>query len=968
VTAERTMLCPVVVGRATELGTLETAIDEAADGRGGLVVLVGGAGVGKTRLARDAAGRAKQRGMATLSGRCVPGDSPVPYRPLIEAFAAAFRAPSAPRDPSLAGFGVHLGRLVPQWRDEGARGTDESPVLLGEAVVRLTQLAARQNDATLLLLEDLHWADVETLAVVDYLADTLRDQPVVCVCTTRPDGRAVELLSRLRRNELVTVVDVVALPPDDVRDVVAACLGSDDIPPDVLTWMLTHSDGIPFLVEELLAGLVATGTLTATEGHWSTTGPLSPSIPVDVEQSIRHRLEALDPTARRIVQAAALLGRRFDWELLPGVAEVDGRTAVDALRAAVDAQIIEVEGDGFLFRHALSREAVLHDLLPPERRDLASRAWPAIERANPGLPGVVCELAADLAEAAGDPGAAAERLVESARRALAGGAYATAEATAERARRLAPPDDPVALAAARVLVQILAASGKPAGALALGRSLVERLGDGSARERGDLLLVMARAALAAGDADDAARLTDAARSDVADDRQLAARLDAIAAYVALDQGRVIEAGDLAQRAVAVATETSQPEVACEALEVLGRVADITAPGTSRQWFQRSADLAAAHGLAGWELRARHELALQDWGQGETNAIREVRDLAARTGALVTQAVMDLSLADLALAAFDRDVCLASAAACLDASRRYGLATEPVANLWLAGGHALAGDDVAMEASLADALARHPDDPRILGDLHGRVLTTRAFVAGDLDAARAHLDDMMQHVHQAPPGVSVFPGRGLWATVHAMDDDDLGAAALADVEGWASAMTMPTTDLAARAVQAVVLGRRGERERAAELVEQVRVTRDEIAIGVGIRHCQQVLVSVAAIRDGWGDPAAWLRESEAFFAGGGYEQAARRCRVLIGEAGAPVPRRRADATVVPPALRALGVTSRELDVLLLLLDDRSTRDIADQLFVSPKTVERHLASLFDRTGVRNRRALAEVARHHGLGDR
>ena len=164
------------------------------------------------------------------------------------------------------------------------------------------------------------------------------------------------------------------------------------------------------------------------------------------------------------------------------------------------------------------------------------------------------------------------------------------------------------------------------------------------------------------------------------------------------------------------------------------------------------------------------------------------------------------------------------------------------------------------------------------------------------------------------------------------------------------------------------GRQGDHERAADLVEQVRLTRDAIAIGAGIRHSQQVLVSMAAIRDGWGDPAAWLRESEAFFAGGGYERAARRCRTLIGEAGAPVPRRRADATVVPPSLRALGVTSRELDVLAARrrgLHRPGRSPIA--LYLSPKTVERHLANLFDRTGVRNRAALAEIwPGPHGLG--
>ena len=98
---------------------------------------------------------------------------------------------------------------------------------------------------------------------------------------------------------------------------------------------------------------------------------------------------------------------------------------------------------------------MLADILPPDRRHLARRAWPAIERAHPGLPGVVCELAAELAEAAGAPEAAADRSTESARRALGGGALVTAEATARRARRLAPTGGRTGDAVAELLVGIL---------------------------------------------------------------------------------------------------------------------------------------------------------------------------------------------------------------------------------------------------------------------------------------------------------------------------------------------------------------------------------------------------------------------------------------------------------------------------------------------------------------------------------
>ena len=119
--------------------------------------------------------------------------------------------------------------------------------------------------------------------------------------------------------------------------------------------------------------------------------------------------------------------------------------------------------------------------------------------------------------------------------------------------------------------------------------------------------------------------------------------------------------------------------------------------------------------------ARHELALLDWALlGRIDQLRETRDLAARNGALVTVAVMDLSLADAALAAFDREGCLDARSRCVDASQRYGLATLPVACLWLAGAYALASRDSDMEAAAEQALKYDPENSRIVGDLWGRV--------------------------------------------------------------------------------------------------------------------------------------------------------------------------------------------------------------------------------------------------------
>jgi DNA-binding CsgD family transcriptional regulator len=131
------------------------------------------------------------------------------------------------------------------------------------------------------------------------------------------------------------------------------------------------------------------------------------------------------------------------------------------------------------------------------------------------------------------------------------------------------------------------------------------------------------------------------------------------------------------------------------------------------------------------------------------------------------------------------------------------------------------------------------------------------------------------------------------------------------------------------------------------------------------HVQELLIARAALRDGWGDPVTWLREAEAFFAAGGYDRAARRCRTMLGAAGAPMPRRGRGDSDVPTTLRGLGVTSREVDVLKLVATGLSNREIGERLYLATKTVERHVGSLLARTGAADRAALAELARTHGV---
>ena len=147
---------------------------------------------------------------------------------------------------------------------------------------------------------------------------------------------------------------------------VAACL---PVPrrPAVPAFVAEHSDGMPFLVEELLAGLVTSGALVRRGRPVAGRAGAHPVGSRQLRRVGAHPAAALDADARQVLAAAAVLGRRFDWELLPGVAAVDGAAAVESLRRAVDAQLVTVDGQRFRFRHALTREAVLAELLPPER-------------------------------------------------------------------------------------------------------------------------------------------------------------------------------------------------------------------------------------------------------------------------------------------------------------------------------------------------------------------------------------------------------------------------------------------------------------------------------------------------------------------------------------------------------------------------------------------------------------------------
>jgi predicted ATPase len=179
------MLCPIIVGRSNDLAVLAEALDAACRGAGSVVLITGEAGVGKSRLLREVRGRCTERGGITLIGRAADTATPIPFRPLAEALLAAYRAGVVPDEPDVAPFRAALSRLVPDSASGQADPAEASLLYVAEGFLRVVRGLGRRHGVAVVLFDDLHRADSETLDVLEYLADNVGGEPVLLALSAR---------------------------------------------------------------------------------------------------------------------------------------------------------------------------------------------------------------------------------------------------------------------------------------------------------------------------------------------------------------------------------------------------------------------------------------------------------------------------------------------------------------------------------------------------------------------------------------------------------------------------------------------------------------------------------------------------------------------------------------------------------------------------------------------------------------
>ncbi|GGS80112.1 LuxR family transcriptional regulator [Planobispora rosea] len=915
-----------LVGRLVEIDRLLTVLQSAAGGMAGVALVGGDAGIGKTRLVTELAERAREKGFAVLIGQCAELGDALPYLPLADALRGAqgeLRAAIEERP--------LLGRLLPGVADAGP----ESASGLTQQQLFGSVLGFLATQPILLIMEDLHWADQSTRDLLVFLSRMLQTERVCLVGTYRTDDLhrrhpLRRVLAELKRLPLVTSVELSPLDRGEMADYVAT-LGGTDV--RMIDEVVERAEGNPFYAEELLEA--------AIEGC---------SMPDGLASLLLSRAEMLSDPAQRVLRGAAVAGRRVDHDLLQEASGLDDMAFEEAMREIVSRGLLQPSGEyGYAFRHALLQEAVYTDLLPGER----TRLHAEFARLLTARKGAAAELAHHYL-ASHD---------------LAGALAASVEA-GRRAERLGAPAE-----AHRHYEQAL--------------SLWDRVDDAERLAGTDHLRLSMRSAAAAADSGDNHRA-------IAQLRRLppSAEVNERLAYVLIDKGdEADEEGAIAAARAAVEAAEEEPVLA-RALATYARALYWTDRDDEVESLAlRAIEKARASGATDAETSALITLGSFAALGGDITRAKELLacasaeqsgDLAIDLRAIFQYARFQYETGDLAEAAVttDRGLRLAHETG-LDWStfgtdlRFLRLLIHYVAGEWDAAEKVASGFGIRVGTpaeALLSSFALFVEVARGLPAVEERLswmapFHSDAFVSymghglaaehalwrGDPESALGHIETALGTTHPGNPAAIRLSATGLWALA------DLGRAEAADV-------------LLERA-RAPVTGGQGSGQG-----------------WIGPEGMAWLARAEAEWHRAHGrlDVDAWRAVVEAFDFGFVYEVARSRWRLaeaLLAAGDRDTAREEWERAVeaaaslgarpLGAALEELGrrarftsaqsglLTSREQEVLELVAEGLSNREIAERLFIAQKTVSVHVSNILGKLGVSSRTQAAAVARREGL---
>lgn len=642
-----------MVDREAERNALEARVAALARGQGGTVLLAGEAGIGKSRLLRETFFTGA--GAPILYGACGLSEAPPPYEPFNAMLRSILRAPDG--ETALQRIAPQLLALVPETGPAHQQAAPDRDHLFG-AMLRVVRQYARVSPPVM-IVEDLHWADEATLALLQFLASEAETTPFLLLGTYRSDElhrrhRLRPILAGLTRRADVTTVALDRLPPQASLKLLQAMPELATAGDPAIAAINARAEGNPLFLEELAQ-------------HHELGRDV---VPASLAETVLQRLDRAGDSAVRLLRYLAAVGIRADYELLARLIG-DENQLVAGARAATEVHLVIEEGDGLVFRHALTREAILGDLMARERRALHREVGEAIE----ALCGSQPEVAGTIGEHLGAAGLE-QRAVPYLIRA------------GDRALRLHAPDE-----AARSFEQ--AAEWAPGGSRdrmlaldGLGRAYARLLHVGKAMATYQEALDLAETV---GTAEDVARITMRRTFSMPWGREEYAGWKA--SWAAAEP--LGNAANLARIASGLARRAHLFYADDEAMAWLDR-----AQAEAQRAGSREAEIRVLRHRAQFE----HELG---WQAVEEDLVREELDLALAEDSGVLDAYVDL------IAWHARDSDANDRQAMLDTARAYaerrGLPLDLAIQFGIPWVSWLAGDWPAAQALWDTVRTRHPDD-------------------------------------------------------------------------------------------------------------------------------------------------------------------------------------------------------------------------------------------------------------------